>query len=98
MIQLTNSQEMNLPNKNYVKGVKKEQRICKKLREKLGYDIAQRSAGSHSPIDIFAINEKTRTILFVQAKPKSISDAKKQKLYDELNYLKGVWHVKFEVL
>jgi len=44
-----------MPNKNYVNGRNKEYKVCKQLKE-IGFDIAQRSAGSHSPIDIFAIN------------------------------------------
>ena len=45
-----------MPNKNYIKGRRKEYKICKKLIEK-GFDIAQRTAGSHSPIDIIVINK-----------------------------------------
>jgi len=89
-----------MTNKNYEKGKKKENKICRDLRERQGFEIAQRSAGSHSPIDIFAINKEERKILFVQSKPENFSEAKKKKLYDELNYLNDWknWNVRFEVL
>ena len=80
---------------NYVKGRRKEYAIVKTLRKR--YHIAQRSAGSHSPIDIFAINLKTKEILFVQAKPDNYPLKEEQKLYDELKELTGVYNVTFEV-
>jgi len=87
-----------MPNKNYVKGRNKEYKICKELKED-GYEIAQRTAGSHSPIDIFAIHRVTRSIVFVQAKPDNYSEKKTQAIYDELNYLNGDdWKVKFMVI
>ena len=50
-----------MPNKNYLKGKAKEWRTCQKLKEE-GFTIVQRSAGSHSPIDVFAINKLTKVI------------------------------------
>ena len=44
-----------MPNPNKIKGVRKERKIVHRLRDE-GWDIAQRSADSRSPIDIFAIN------------------------------------------
>jgi len=85
-----------MPNKNYVKGRRKEYQIVKELKE-WGFDIAQRTAGSKSPIDIFAIHKKTKTILFIQAKPDNYSQSKIDKLKKELGYLSGMWSVEFAV-
>ncbi len=81
-------------NKNYVKGRKKEYRICNELKKR-GFDIVQRSAGSHSPIDIFAIHRQSKTILFIQAKPDNFSKKKAEQIREELGYLKGLWNVEF---
>ena len=83
-----------MPNPNYVKGRKREYKICKELREK-GYEIVQRSAGSHSPIDIFAINKELKIIKFIQAKPEGY-DAKK--IEQEYAWLNGAYRVVFEVI
>lgn len=58
-----------MPNKNYIKGRKKEYSIVHKLKKK-GFDIVQRTAGSRSPVDIIAIHRKKKIILLVQSKPK----------------------------
>ena len=84
-------------NKNYQKGRAKEYRICNQLKED-GFIISQRSAGSHSPIDVFAIHKKKKKIVFVQAKPKSMSDKNKKKLADELDWLNGNFKVEFKVI
>jgi len=85
-----------MPNKNYEKGRRKEYKIVKQYKDK-GYNIAQRSAGSHSPIDVFAIDKSTRTIKLIQAKPNSMSNAAKQKILDENQWLNGLFKVVFEV-
>ena len=86
-----------MPNKNYVKGRTKEYKICRDLKEH-GFEIAQRSAGSHSPIDVFAISKKTKTILFIQAKPDNYSKRDGDRIKDELGYLKGLWNVEFALI
>ena len=86
-----------MPNKNYVKGRAKEYKICKKLKEE-GFDITQRTAGSHSPIDVIAINKSLRTIKFIQAKPDNYSKAKTDKLYSELGWLSNIFRAEFEVI
>ena len=86
----------------YKKGARKEYKICHDLRAE-GYDIAQRSAGSHSPIDIFAINKTTKTIMFLQSKRvmsktmDHIHQELKKQLEDEYDWLNGQWTVLFEV-
>lgn len=83
-----------MPNKNYVKGRRKEYKIMKELK-KDGFDIAQRTAGSHSPIDVFAINKLTRVIKLIQAKP---DDFNSRKIERELNWLNNIFRVEFEVI
>ena len=81
-----------MPNKNYVKGRKKEYKICKELKEE-GFDIVQRSAGSHSPIDVFAINKETKQILLIQSKPEGYKENK----YEEYYWLNDEFEVKFAI-
>jgi len=84
-------------NVNYRRGRNKEYRICNQLK-KDGFIISQRSAGSHSPVDVFAIHKKKKKILFVQAKPNSMSCAAKKKLEEELSWLNGKFDVEFKVV
>lgn len=84
-------------NKNYNNGRAKEYRIANKLKEQ-GYDIAQRSAGSHSPIDVFAIDIEKKIIRLIQAKPASLSDNKKKKIEEDNKGLNGAFMVLFEVI
>ena len=83
-----------MPNKNYVKGRKKEYLICKRLRD-TGWDIVQRSAGSHSPIDIFAIDKESRLIKLIQAKPEGFNS---KKIEENFKWLSGKYTVIFEVI
>ena len=86
-----------MANKNYKKGRRKEYAITEQLK-KDGFEIAQRSAGSHSPIDVFAINKKTREIKFVQVKAGGIGDAEQTRIYKEMDWLnKGKFEVSFEI-
>ena len=82
---------------NYNNGRAKEGRICRKLKAE-GFEIAQRSAGSHSPIDLFAINLKTRVIKFVQAKPRKFSETEEKKIMEKWGELNGVFRAEFYVI
>jgi Holliday junction resolvase len=84
-----------MPNKNYLKGVRKERKIVNQARDE-GL-IAFRSAGSHSPIDVVIINKVTKTIRFIQCKPETMTRFMKMKLEKELN-MYGTYEVFFEVL
>jgi len=92
-----------MPNKNYLKGTRKERKIVNEAREK-GH-IAARTAGSHSPIDCFIIDKEARVIEFIQAKPDSMSELKKngemkiaaKRIHDELDFLNGTWIVMFNL-
>ena len=83
-------EQKKMPNANYVKGRKKEYKICKRLKEQ-GCDIVQRTAGSHSPIDIIAIDKEHKRILFVQSKPEGYSSKK----YKEYEWLNDMFKVEF---
>lgn len=83
-------------NKNYRKGRRKEYRICKRLREQ-GFDIAQRSAGSHSPVDVWAVDKDKKEILLIQSKPKDISSTKEEELREEYEEFNGEYDVKYTI-
>jgi len=87
-----------MPNKNYIKGRKKEYLICSRLKEKFNYDIAQRTAGSHSPFDIIAINLKNKEIRLIQCKPDSMNAHQQQKIREENKKLNGLFLVSFSVV
>jgi Holliday junction resolvase len=86
-----------MPNSNYIKGRKKEYKIIHQLKLK-GYDIAQRTAGSHSPFDIIAIDIKDKTIRLIQCKPDTMNSHQQQKIRDENNKLNGLFNVSFSVI
>ena len=86
-----------MPNKNYLKGRRKEWKTCKELKED-GFIIAQRSAGSHSPIDVFAINKEKKLIKFIQCKPDNYVDDEIMKEWGWINEEANNFKVSFEVL
>lgn len=86
-----------MPNKNYVKGRKKEYKIIREARKAGKHIIAIRSAGSKSPIDIIVIDRRSRTIRLIQAKPEAFSDKNKQKLHREVKGLGGLYNVEFVI-
>ena len=81
-----------MPNRKYEKGRRKEYRIVNCLKD-MGFDIAQRSAGSHSPIDVFGFKKSDKTIILVQSKPEGY----KSKEYDDFKWLNGKFDVKFVI-
>jgi Holliday junction resolvase len=84
-----------MPNKNYVKGRKKEYKIIKELKAQ-GYEIAQRTAGSHSPIDVFAIKKDEKKILLIQAKAyENMNNPEFERIEKELSWLTGPFEVVF---
>ena len=86
-----------MPNINYIKGRRKEYKVCHKLREE-GFEIVQRSAGSHSPIDVLAISKRSKTIMLIQCKADSITDSAKDKLEKDNDWLTGKFNVEFVVV
>lgn len=85
-----------MPNKNYEKGRRKEYKIVSEFRDE-GWDIVQRSAGSHSPIDVFCLSKDLKEIVLVQVKPSSMSKNAKNKIEKENSWLNGEFKVRFEV-
>lgn len=85
-----------MPNKNYVNGRRKEYKIVNSFKEK--GNIAFRSAGSHSPIDVIAINEKERKIFLIQCKSGNITDKKIKEISKKHEKLNGLFLVSFVVL
>ena len=83
-----------MPNANYVKGRRKEYKIVHKYKDE-GWDIVQRTAGSHSPIDVIAINRTTRKIKFIQSKPENYHI---NKILEENDWLNGGWTAEFSVV
>jgi len=86
-----------MPNKSYRKGYRKENKIQNQLKDE-GWDVAQRTAGSHSCVDVFAIRKLDNKILLVQAKPNDLSDSARDKLLKENDWLNGKFDVEFVVL
>lgn len=85
-----------MPNKNYIKGRRKEYKYVKIMRDK-GF-IAQRTAGSHSPFDVIAINPETKQIRLIQCKPDSMNATRAQKIRNENKELSGSFEVRFSVV
>ena len=88
--------------KIYQRGARKEYKLIYDLRKE-GFDIAQRTAGSHSPIDILAIKIKDKWIKLIQSK-RTLSENMgftdeelKKKIEAENSELNGTYRVEFEV-
>jgi Holliday junction resolvase len=80
----------------YEKGRRKEYKIVN-LFKSWGYNVAQRTAGSHSPFDVIAINSKEKVIKLVQCKPDTMPMSKIRKILKENENLEGDFKVEFEV-
>ena len=85
-----------MPNKNYVKGRRKEYKLAKEELE-AGADIVQRTAGSHSPIDIISINKTKKLIRFIQSKPDSMSEKEKKRIEEKNKDLNDWFYCEFIV-
>jgi len=85
-----------MPNANYVKGRKKEYKIVN--QEKAKGNIAFRSAGSHSPIDVISIDTQKKIIRLIQCKPDNLNCHQAQKLREKNKDLNGKFWVKFSVV
>ena len=83
-------------NKNYTRGRRKEYSVCDKLKSE-GYNIVQRSAGSHSPIDIFVIDIENKIIKLIQVKAGKFSDKEILKIKEDNINLNGKFEVEFIV-
>lgn len=77
-------------NRNYKNGANKERKLVNREREK--GRLSFRSAGSHSPIDVFSL-DKQGVIKLIQSKPKTMSENAKQKILDNLKQYEGFYEV-----
>lgn len=86
-----------MPNKNYIKGVRKERAIVNAARKR-GL-IAFRSAGSHSCIDCVIINVELKSVRFIQSKAGDAMTRKARlKLADEHKDLNDLFKCCFQVI
>ena len=67
------------------------------LKDK-GFDIAVRSAGSHSPIDVFGINIKEGKILLIQSKPDNFGKTASKRIHDKWDKLNKPYNVYFKLV
>ncbi len=81
---------------NYRKGRRKEYAIVKEAKAK--GCLAVRSAGSHSPVDVWIVDHKHRIISLVQAKPDDMPEITKKRLEEKYAFLNGIYKVRFVVL
>jgi Holliday junction resolvase len=79
---------------NYARGREKEYRIMRALHRQ-GFDVVVRSAGSHSCIDIVAIDSGKKIIKLIQSKL-NIKECTKKALLRDNAFLNGVYQVNFE--
>ena len=84
-----------MPNKNYVKGRKKECKLVNMYKQ--AGKIAFRSAGSHGPVDVVVVDAENKKIALIQSKPDSMSENAKKKIEEENKELNGVYKVRFFV-
>lgn len=84
-----------MPNRNYIKGVKKERKFVNVFRE-MGM-LSFRSAGSHSPIDVVCINKTDKVVYLIQCKPDSMPEKTKNKLLEKLKPYEGEYTIKVYV-
>lgn len=80
----------------YNKGVRKERRVVNEYRAK-GW-ISFRSAGSHSPIDVVAIDPQSRMVKIFQCKGDKMPQSQKDKLYEAFKAFPGQYTLTFDVV
>jgi Holliday junction resolvase len=85
-----------MPNRNYIKGVRKERKIVNDARAS-GL-IAFRSAGSHSCIDVVIIDIKNKEIKLIQSKPDTMPKTTKIKIENKHTNLNNKFNVEFKVI
>lgn len=92
---LSEEKNRNMPNRNYIKGRKKEYKLVNV--EKSQGNIAFRSAGSHSPIDVISIDIENKKIKFIQSKPDNWTESQIKKLLGQNDFFNGTYDVEFIV-
>jgi hypothetical protein len=81
-----------MPNKNYKAGYRVENKLVNNLK-KSGYDIAVRTAGSHSLFDVIGVHSRSATMAFFQCKKHKglVEKEKSDELFDILYPLKNCY-------
>ena len=83
-----------MPNKHYLKGKAKEQRVKKKYQEN-GW-IMLRMAGSKGFSDLVGIHKEKREVIFIQVKTgKSWTERMTEKVLEEYDWIKGTFETRF---
>jgi len=86
-----------MPNKKYLKGVRLERKVVNMARKR-GF-LAARTAGSHSPIDLFIIDKARKAITFVQCRSsKKYSQNAIERLQADFSWLNGDFLCDFKVI
>lgn len=84
---------MNKKN-NYKNGAQKERRILNSFKKR--GCIGARSAGSHSPIDVWIIDGEHKKIYLIQSKLGKLSQKQREEILS-LQRLNGFYEVRFEL-
>lgn len=85
-----------MSNPKYVKGRAREYAIMKNYKRR-GW-IVLRSAGSHSPFDVVAVNKALKQVTFIQSKAGVFSKANRDILMKEYDWLNNEFLCKFMLL
>jgi len=80
---------------NYERGADKERRIVNRFKKRDW--VALRSAGSHSPIDVIAIDPKEKEIKLIQSKLGYLAPSQVTKILKDGEKLNGNYKVVFEL-
>jgi hypothetical protein len=81
-----------MPNRNYRRGYRVENNLTKKMKEEYSFRLAVRSAGSHSPVDVWGFRDKDDCLYIVQCKvdKKLVDRANTRKLKNIVKDIKGI--------
>jgi Holliday junction resolvase len=85
-----------MSNKNYINGANRERRIKKALEKRDMFVI--RSSGSHTKIDLVALDLSKGIIHFIQVKPRSMSNQSKTRLQSTISFIERDWVGKAHVI
>ncbi len=79
-------------NRNYKKGYERERKLV--VQDRNQGHLAFRSAGSHSPIDVFVLDPEKKIIRLIQCKPKSMPLSQREKILKELEKYLGMYEIR----
>ena len=79
----------------YERGRHHEYRVINRMKKEKCWNILQRTAGSHSPFDVIAINLEDKIIKLIQVKPANMTESKKQAILEVNRGFTGLFHCEF---